>query len=442
MKKLIVLFAMLMVVRLIIAQNKTDSIYSINDLYIDYSAPDISAFSMLGVTEEQIVRPGNLKQFSAGLANLLSSGNKIQTGFATEYSPLNFNKIRKTDWWYKKVRWDNYALSLATAAHDSLGTLLSGGIKWVPLNNSEAFGNSKFYDEVLLVTKSILKESQVKLAEEDSLYKDFILGLVNNNLYKLMAIVDTSFEFTKNEKFYNHQEKIEKGKIQNPIQYFTDLFYNALKLQNVNISKSDSTKILDYSSKYIEWLSKSNSNEEKVKEKILELKANYKKANWYKGSLMFSGGIVGSSKEGTYESLKFRNASFIVSGAIGFPLKKYPKVNAQLILQGKIDGALIDTVEFDNKFSFGGRFLIGNADNRLSAECLYSSTQLSEAFEMEEFDQIRYLKYVLGVELKVSTGTYLELAIGGQKFFEGEKGTSIIPSFTFKHALQTKKRFN
>jgi hypothetical protein len=433
---------LLILSRLVVGQDNIDTTYSINDLYIDYSVTDFSAFNMLGISEEKIIRPGNLKQFSAGLANFLSSGNNIQSGFATEYAPKNFKKKRDEEWWNKRIRWDNFSFTLATASDDSLGTMLSGGVKWVPINNSESFGDSEFYNEVLLTAKSIFNDAKKELSNDNDSLHHFILKKIDDDLNKLKSVLDSSFEFVMNEEFHDNSKKISKGEIHVPIQKFSNRFFEALSVYNVTLTDSDSAKIIYFSTKYVNWHFKSKSNEEKVKAKIIKLKEEYKNANWYKGAIMFSGGIVGNSLEGTYESLKYRNFSLIVTGSMGIPLKKYDKLNAQILLQGKFDGALIDTVEYTNKFSFGSRFIIGNSDNRISIECLYSSTQLSEVHQTSEYNQIRYLKYALGVELKISDGTWLELAIGGQKYYEGKSETVIIPSFTFKHALQTKKRYN
>lgn len=449
MKKNRLTFIFLLLTTIVIAQEEKDSL-SINDLYIDYSVPDFSAFNMLGVDADKVEKPGNLKQFSAGLVNFLGSDNTIQSGLATELSPRNFNKKRDESWWYRKFRYDNWALSLATANDDSIGTLVSGAIKWVPIDNTEAFADQEFYDEIVLAVSSITHIEFEKLRKDGNEFENYLILKLKdvssdeNQLYiNLDKILTNSIAFEKNKLFYANQKKVVSGAISNPIRYFADTVSNSLTAVGVGqLTPQDSLVIINFSSKYVSWLTKSKNSDETVSKKIKEIKDKYKKKNWYKSSMMISAGLVGNSEENKYQELSYRNFSAIVSGSIGFELKKFQKTNAQLILQVKTDGAMQSKVEYTNRYSFGGRLLIGNSDNRLSIEGLYSATQLSDDFITPDFDQIKYFRWSAGVELKVTDGTWLELAIGGQRMFEGDDGTAILPNFVFKHAIQSKKRYN
>ena len=67
------------------AQNR-DSI-SIDDYYVDYSVPDITAFSILDVNPNDVVRPGNVKEFAAGVINYVSENGNLKPGLAIEIAP-------------------------------------------------------------------------------------------------------------------------------------------------------------------------------------------------------------------------------------------------------------------------------------------------------------------------------------------------------------------
>jgi hypothetical protein len=56
--------------------------------------------------------------------------------------------------------------------------------------------------------------------------------------------------------------------------------------------------------------------------------------------------------------------------------------------------------------------LFGNSDNRLSLELLYSYAQ-TEALETSMSLPVRYLRYLAGLELKLTDGTRLQLEMGG-----------------------------
>ena len=67
------------------AQNR-DGI-SIDDYYVDFSVPDITAFSILDVNPNDVVRPGNVKEFAAGVVNYVSENGNLKPGLAIELAP-------------------------------------------------------------------------------------------------------------------------------------------------------------------------------------------------------------------------------------------------------------------------------------------------------------------------------------------------------------------
>ena len=65
MKKVIVSLSIIIVLLfsqyLLYAQAKLDSLKNIDDYYIDFSVPDIGAFTLLGTKPDNITNPGNTK---------------------------------------------------------------------------------------------------------------------------------------------------------------------------------------------------------------------------------------------------------------------------------------------------------------------------------------------------------------------------------------------
>ncbi len=76
------------------AQNRDD--ISIDDYYVDYSVPDITAFSILGVNTNDVVRPGNVKEFAAGVVNYISENGNLKPGLAIELAPYRLLANKKT----------------------------------------------------------------------------------------------------------------------------------------------------------------------------------------------------------------------------------------------------------------------------------------------------------------------------------------------------------
>lgn len=427
---------------------QSDSTYSIDDMYMDFAAPEITAFSLLNVNGDEIMRPGNLQQFAYSTGTNLLSGGNITPGFAAELSPKNFKMKRPEGWWKKKFLANNYAFSIATASLDSVfgpgyGTGFATGFKWAPLDGTDPHGDAAFYNEALLAYKSLADASHAEFKKDSREMDSMILPLVGNDPIKLLKVYSNSFKLAKDEQFKSNQGKVNNGSIQNPIQLFTDSLMSALEGVGVTLSSNDSATVISIASTYVSWLKKVDEITEKGKQKILDLKESYRKANWNRGALMLSTGLVANSKDGTWQKLSNRTMSLAVTGAIPLDILKENNIKSRMLVQFKYDMSLLDSVEFESRYSFGGRFITGNADNRLSIEALYSSAQLTEDYKTTTFDQRRFLRYMIAAEFKLpGQGTWLEIGIGGQKFMEGKSDTVILPELGFRHAIQGKKRFN
>ena len=72
---------------------------SIDDFYCDYSVPDLSALSMLGIESDEIVRPGSVKEFAAGISKFINTDGTIKPAYAIEWSFLRtLTKHRVSNW--------------------------------------------------------------------------------------------------------------------------------------------------------------------------------------------------------------------------------------------------------------------------------------------------------------------------------------------------------
>lgn len=93
---------------------------------IDFSIPDIPAFTALGVSPSQVSRPGTLRELAASLASGLSPTGGVQSGLALEVDPLLLAgrevPVLK-----------NFRLSAATnavAQSEGTTTQVAGALRW------------------------------------------------------------------------------------------------------------------------------------------------------------------------------------------------------------------------------------------------------------------------------------------------------------------------
>ena len=173
MKKLIILFGILLTSVFAVVQAQDSSLKNIDDFYMDLSVSDLSAFQMLSVNPSQVLKPSSAKEFAIGFSGLDSSG-KIKPGFALSWSPFQtFNKTAKSVADYRKNYYWKYAFQLTSATNsDSTGSNLAFGINWVPIDNS----NILLHSEVAGMMNGIINEYTTG--------EDKIFNVVKNGLFK------------------------------------------------------------------------------------------------------------------------------------------------------------------------------------------------------------------------------------------------------------------
>ena len=80
--------------------------------------------------------------------------------------------------------------------------------------------------------------------------------------------------------------------------------------------------------------------------------------------------------------------------------------------------------------------------NRKQTKDFSGEFQHSKAFmKGETSETLEYIRYTVGGEIKLSDGLWFELAIGGQKFVQGDADARLVPEFGIKYAVQKKSRF-
>lgn len=461
MKKLLLFFSVLFLIYSVNAQdeNEEKDTITIDDYYIDFAVPDLSALGMLGIENDEIVRPGNLKKFAAGIANFVDTDGSLKQALALEWNFMNtYNKkdpINFDNAWQPR----NLSLSLATSEEDSLGLRLGFGLKWVPLDKGDPMGDKEFYNKISTLAKSYYAHQSFKDSFEfDEMIMD-ILDYTNSQemstQQKLLLQNILNVFSSSSKSLANYRKIVSNGVVTNLDSLFDAKIDSALQ-NGITKDHFDQTLIdKDFTqeerkviiAKYVVLVLATNSEafqsfDNYIGKVISEAKEDYRKRNWNAEALMVATGVVGHSTTSTYNDLTSEKFSIFASYSmptVGGDTKK--KVKGQLIAQIKYEADLSgDSIDY-NHFSIGAKHLYGNSNNRLSTELLYSKAD-TKLLETDVTTPLNYLRYTLGAELKISDGTWLELAFGGQKFFEGEaEENAILTNFGFKHALRNKRRY-
>lgn len=430
-----------------IAYSQNIDTLTIDDYYIDFSVPDLSALSMLGVENNEIVRPGNLKEFAAGIANFLDSDGSIKPAYAVEWSFLKTFSNTKTYNWNRRFSIRNLALTVASANQDSLGTRLAIGFKWVPIDKSDPLGDRKFYDYIGVYSSGYYQTDIIN--SHDNIFNEIAKTFKYNHTnpadisIEKMSIVT---EYLSNDDRIkdDYKKKIDNGDINDLFQYLMDNINKSFAEKNISLENEEEANldvvVKMYTAFILKGLKENDIFKADCKQMIKERKASYKQEHWNDWALQLSGGWVANSPENNYKTVSNEKFSFFTSASIPTFNKSKAKIKGQLLVQIKFEDNFKKDSYLKQSFSGGFRHLVGNSDNRWSIEILYASTSYNIINNVKP-DDFRFIRYTTGFELKLSDGTWLEMVFGGQKRLEGDKKNSILTTFGFKHAIQSKRRY-
>lgn len=430
----------------VFAQPKKDSTATkeelkIDNYYIDFAVPDLAAYTLLGIDNDQVSRPGNLKELAIGLSSLTGTNGKFNPSIGIEYSPfITLNKNLETEtnndksYWNRRFRPTNLALTFGTQIDDSLGNRAALGFKWVPVDFSEPLGSKEFYNSVrdlLTDEKTINEATYISKFNEKVLALLLGEGLSAPEMQSLAKYLDMANT--------NYREDLLKLRSSGKVGSLTVALRDSLANTSAYAKLSGTAKqtLTSYTSEFVDFTLSRRSFQDYLGNRIKELKEDFKKKNWNALVVQFSAGWVWNSDSATFDDLS--KEKYVVFLGVSTPLWRNSR-HTQGIAQIQYTNDRSKLTAFANKFSAGGRILIGNADNRLSLEGMYSD--ITYDAKKDDGSEIREtsFRWAIGGEFKLSQGSWIEVALGGQKLINGE--TRILPSFSLKHALQNKRRFD
>ena len=403
-----------------------DSVEYLDDLYIDFSIPDNTAFKMLNIKDDEVSRPGNLKEFSFSYINLISGFSKINQGIAIEWAPLytTTNSIKK----YKElgvVR--NLSLSFATASSttiESSGTDIAFGLSIIPLDDSDPLLDDSLEDNVN------------NLLEMDS------TSYCQNKIYYALQRIKNKYDGPNRKAYENLSQKLKISNYEKMEKLTIDSkkivkeFEKELKEEGQPLDSDylkDKAWLINYIEndfKEIVEIVRANFSDE-VLSKLLNKKLNaFKKRKWNARVLQLSAGWVLTSNNSTWKKLTNDRFSGYAGYTDGISDWGQYIANLQYTWSAKGENNIKD------KISGGMRLILGNSDKRFSAEFMYSSSKKKDIQGREN-----KLKGAIGCEFKISEGIWVELAFGVDNVLDDLKNSSIISLADFKYTFKKEPRY-
>lgn len=412
------LFIILLCINILSANSLYSQIKEIDDLYVDFSIPDNSAFKLLNVKEEAVSRPGNLKEFSIHFLNLVTSGSNISQGLAIEWAPLytTTKSIKK----YKDIGIiRNLSVSFATERSniDSNGTDVALGLSIMPINSSDPLLNSELENDV----NEILSKNPAKY--DALIYKELTDQKINT------YDKDAYSKLISSLSVFNYKDNSEKINTDHIIETFNE----DLQKANQTLSSKQKYWLKNFlETKYLGIIKtvRSGYSDEFLSKLLKEKLDDFKKKSWNARVLQLNIGTVFNSNNSTWKKLSTDRFSGFISYADGISSWGQIIINAQAFWSAQNDN------EVSNKYLGGARFIAGNSDIRGSIEFIYSSTKKRDISEKDN-----KLKAALGFELKLTDGVWLETAIGVENLVNDFNESSIISLANFKYTFKKVSRY-
>ena len=447
--------------------NETDTSkvnLTIDDLYIDFSPSDLSAFTLLSVTGSEISRPTTTNELTAEILTLTSNAPNLPSGVAIEWSPWHTfvdGKINVQNY-RKKPLLSGLQISFATTS-DSMETKMAWGLKW-SFSKSDPLHDKNYQ-------KAIIDE-QKKLRYEFPLNANVrkkISDQVNSLIILLIQNYDTSYNFGEvsnillNDGFFDLDisNKVDENGVtdgntlvyptipdynvleKNLLEYLKSLTNNKFDMETIDSDKNEvqlfiyrEFKELMY--EYIDLLIRLENYSKVDNQSINKLISDFSKKNWNKFGLDIGFGQVFNSEDHTWSNLEGNTLATYISASIPLPTKSWDQdgkyglnLNPTIQINKSISA---DSGSISDKILTGGRLTFGKKNYRLSAEGVYIYNKIID----EDFEDIKRL--TLGIELKAFNGTWFELAIGLDDFISNPQNSSIFSLAKVKYSFNNERR--
>lgn len=417
-----------------IAQEK-DTI-TMDDFYIDYSVPDIGAFTLLNLKPEQITTPGNPKELSASFLNIVSGQSYLTPGIAIDWAPFQtFKKTISSNQYQRHYLLRNIQLTLGTVA-DSAGTKAAMGFKWTFIDKTDPLLDKENNRHLIDLNLQMRRQD---ISNTSQFAKMYDLVLKNIDSVKMMngaLAVDSALN-----SFLELNDTI---RVNTDVFILSDSLTRMINTFIVSkhgpgavlLSPKEESRVFELCRTFKITSEFKEAYLLKTTEDFLKAKKDWKKRHWNATVVSAGFGEVWNSLDNKWESLRgqFYKTYFNAK----FPIQRWAQISSIVSYSvPQTPNIKTDSTTLSHLFA-GGRFLMGNADNRFSIDLGY---RFSET-EVSTYNN-KNLSVNLGFEIKLNEGIFLEIACGiNGKPNELFKSGNILSLGALKYSFNKDRRFD
>lgn len=406
MKKLSILLIAIFIIAAISSNsfaqnNQTDTV----DVGIDFAPPDLSAFALLGVSPNEVTRPGSVKELALALLNISGDGGSIAPGIAIEWSPARTFLSNNLESYKKNYLLRNLVMTIGTAK-DSLGASLALGVRWVPIDKSDPLYDYELESEIK-ATFALWDEMGLTI----DMKSNFITNRVTPLLNRILENIPNSFETRIALSEMLHPDTSQDGHTAPQPLTVRAAYIRVIDKMNEadngidvdSLSEETLTQLSLVCEEYIGLINEDIDVSGLVAQRVKTAKENFQARAWNATVVHIASGAVWNSGNSTWESLKTELWRSYTGAAIGLGRR------GQLIGQVSFDLYLQEQANYDWGAAFGMRMLLGGSDYRATFEGLYQKLTGTES----QYDE-NYWRFTIGTEIKLNSNLWLELGLASE----------------------------
>lgn len=434
------------------ARAQTDtSKTSVDDLYIDFPIPDITAFSLLGVNPSNIARPASVKEFSAALLNAAGLTGSITSGVAVEWAP--FQTIGKLSSGSVEAYRNEYGLrslqiTLATARAGT-ATRAAVGLKWTPVDLASSAHDERLERAVLAEFRSFSQSSSPAVRRSAMSRKlDLTARSLGLNDTQTDAVSDAFFAPNAGARRDSALRARVKAVLAAPASGLTQQQAATIELLAEELIALEA------------------GNEAAIAglgQRIGTIKESYLDSSWNKTALQIAGGITALAPNSTWQELSadrfagYAGASLAIGDwgqvlaqvGAGGSMQTAPVFRQDSSASIRDSASVVANSPFERtSWSLGGRVVLGGANVHGTLEAAYSSSSFEASLLDTAANTTRAftsnansIRLTIGVEVKLADGAWLELAVGSDSRNNPAGRPVILALGNIKYAFAKEPRY-
>ncbi len=403
---------------------------SLDAYYVDFSVPDLAAFTLLGVDVSRVSRPGNVRETALALVNGLNASGEAEAGVGVEVALARVLAAPQVRADYDGLR-DRFTVSFATDRQDDAARVALG-VRWVPVDKADPYEDAglrravgRALDDALADRPTATETAAFANALVEALQA---LGAADDAL----ALDRDSLRDVRRTFSAERDALRALDRVPPPDTARASLRRRIAAAAGVPPSRVRLTPALDaLAVRYAALAALANEVDSRARldARVVAAKDSFRAATWNAFSLQVAAGVTA-----TVPTLGDARAEAVRAfGGVSLPLGR----RGQLVGHGQIalplDGETADDVAPGGEVqaSVGGRLLWGTATQRFAVEALWGTND-------PRLDGEDHLRLTVGAEVRVDDGVYLELVTGLDDLGDGARLLSL---GGLRYAFRKDRRF-